>query len=73
MEGGAAVVKVLADGFDAVMAALAIRAIRHGMFLHKNGVHLQVTGSADGGVEFGDIVAVTVGAKERLPIAAALM
>jgi len=73
LEGGAAVVKVLADGFNSIMAAPAICSVILGVFLHENGIHLLVAAGAERDIKFGDIVAMTVRAGELLTITSPLV
>ena len=72
-EGHPAVVKILPDRLNAIMATLARCPIGEDVLLHKDSVHLLVTAAADCWVEPRDICAMTIGTHENLAIPAALM
>ena len=60
LKGSSAVIKILTDGFNPIMAAPAICSVSLCMTLDESGVYLLVAGGAGGWVKFGDLGSMTV-------------
>ena len=68
-----AVVKTLADGFLAIVAAHAIRSIGLDMGLHEARIGLFMAGAANSLIKTGNIIGMTIRTRKSQPIATFLV